>query len=77
LYPQRNGRASSQLWQSKKLLEDIPDQLLTPMVRLTATRHFYVDEIARLLDGHYFYPKRWIQDFSGDIIGVGYSVTLI
>lgn len=74
-YPQKNGSVISQLWHGSKLVKDIPDKLLTPMARLTATRHFYVDEVAQMKNGSLFLPKRWLLDASRELYAEGYAVT--
>ena len=47
----------SQAWHGSKMLEDAPDHLMTPMIRLNG-RVFYVNELVQRLND-WFLPLRW------------------
>jgi hypothetical protein len=49
----------SELWHGEKLLKEVPRGLLCPHF-IRGTSNFYVDELAKLNNGHFVIPVRWI-----------------
>jgi len=39
-------------------------------------RHYYIDELARLNDGKFVIPVRWLEDLKGNIFADAYQVVL-
>lgn len=72
LYPVISTNGISEVWHGEKLVKDIPDHVLTPMIKLEG-RHFYVGELVRLKCGRYFIPLRWIEK-DGEMQGEGHWV---
>ncbi|KAG8948539.1 hypothetical protein FRC03_000712 [Tulasnella sp. 419] len=58
-YPEYLGGKMSQVFHGSKMLEDLPDHLLTPTARAN-DRIFWVNELLQCTTGHYFIPKRYI-----------------
>ncbi|KAG9079195.1 hypothetical protein FRC06_007889, partial [Ceratobasidium sp. 370] len=58
-YPEDSGNYLSESWQAKKWREDAPLDQLTP-VYAQGGKLYYVNELARLHDGTFVIPKRWI-----------------
>ncbi|KAF8602668.1 hypothetical protein BDV93DRAFT_581297 [Ceratobasidium sp. AG-I] len=55
-----NGQRMTQVWHGAKMLYDMPDHLLTPMMRASSNGTiYYVDELVKLSDGRFFIPRRW------------------
>jgi hypothetical protein len=48
----------SQIWHGGKLLKDVPDHVLTPMIRHN-DKIYYVGELVQRTKG-WFLPLRWI-----------------
>lgn len=42
----------------------------------TQQRHFYIDELARLQDGHFVIPLRWLEDSNGRIFADAWRVEI-
>ncbi|EUC62448.1 hypothetical protein RSOL_420510, partial [Rhizoctonia solani AG-3 Rhs1AP] len=57
-YPHYNNNRMSQIWHGGKLLKDVPDRVLTPMIRHN-NRIYYVGELVERTQG-WFLPLRWI-----------------
>ncbi|KAH9920588.1 uncharacterized protein B0H18DRAFT_936500 [Fomitopsis serialis] len=55
-----NGKPITEVWQTKKWLVDVPDDLLTPMVRIHR-KDFYVHELVYCSDGTWFLPQRFFE----------------
>ncbi|EPS97810.1 hypothetical protein FOMPIDRAFT_1031788 [Fomitopsis schrenkii] len=52
------GGPVSEVWQSSKWLEDAPDDVLTPMIRL-GDKDYYIKELAYCCDQSWFIPMRF------------------
>ncbi|KAG8696511.1 hypothetical protein FRC09_008469 [Ceratobasidium sp. 395] len=59
IYPEDSGDYLSESWQAKKWRDEVPLEHLTPMYA-QGSKHYYVNELARLHDGTFVIPKRWI-----------------
>jgi hypothetical protein len=57
-YPHYDDNRMSQIWHGGKLLKDVPDHVLTPMIRHN-NQIYYVGELVRRKQG-WFVPLRWI-----------------
>jgi hypothetical protein len=51
----------SELWHGAKLCKELSPDLLTPMFDAGHGTHYYINEIAQLLDGHFIIPVHWIK----------------
>ncbi|KAG9089456.1 hypothetical protein FS749_001316 [Ceratobasidium sp. UAMH 11750] len=58
-YPEDSGNYLSESWQAKKWRDYVPLDQLTPMYA-QGGKLYYVNELARLHDGDFVIPKRWI-----------------
>jgi hypothetical protein len=38
-------------------------------------RHYYIDELARLKNGGFIIPVRWLEDNNGNVFADAYDVT--
>jgi hypothetical protein len=72
-YPDDSGSSLTQAWNGDKMLKDVPDHLLTPMIKYQNVI-YYVNELVRRKCGGWFIPKRWITK-NGSMHAVGYIVT--
>jgi hypothetical protein len=62
LYPEVTSTVTES-WQAGKWVNEVALDELTPMWadwQRSPNRHFYIDEIARLRDGRYLVPRRWV-----------------
>jgi hypothetical protein len=57
-YPHYDDNRVSQIWHGGKLLKDVPDHVLTPMVRHN-NKIYYVGELVQRTHG-WFLPLRWM-----------------
>jgi len=74
-YPEDGKGYMSQLWHGKKWLDDMPDDMVTPMVIHPETaEHYYVGEICQLKNGSYFIPTRWFRRKDEGLWGKGFAV---
>ncbi|TFY58537.1 hypothetical protein EVG20_g8108 [Dentipellis fragilis] len=77
LYPEVTT-SISESWQAGKWVEEIDLKHLTPMwadFENAPHHHFYVNELARLMNGQYVIPRRWITCKSVEYVEV-YAVHL-
>jgi hypothetical protein len=62
IYPEVEGPVT-ELWQAGKWVNDIDIDQQSPMwldLEKDRSRHFYVKELARLNDGSYVIPMKWV-----------------
>lgn len=57
-YPDWPTSGVSQAWHGRKVLQEVADELLTPMVKYGG-RIFYIGELVKRGPEHWFIPKRW------------------
>jgi len=57
-YPEFKDGTVEQIWHGRKWLRDVPDHLLTPMIRVSG-KIFYVGELVERKNGQFFLPTRW------------------
>ncbi|KAG8759812.1 hypothetical protein FRC11_001359 [Ceratobasidium sp. 423] len=57
-YPHYDDNRMSQIWHGGKLLKDVPDHVLTPMIRHN-NQIYYVGELVQRTKG-WFLPLRWV-----------------
>lgn len=72
-YPEFKDGAIEQIWHGHKMLRDVPDHLLTPMIKLCG-KIFYVGELVQLIDGMFFLPTRWFTK-NGYYWALGHATT--
>ena len=63
----------SEVWQTSKWLEDAPDDVLTPMVRLD-DKDFYIKELVYCRNQSWFIPMRFFTR-RGEMWAAGHSVS--
>lgn len=67
------GGPVSEVWQSSKWLEDAPDDVLTPMIRL-GDKDYYIKELAYCCDQSWFIPMRFFTR-KGEMWASGHRVS--
>ena len=72
-YLDNSGNSLSQAWNGDKMLKDVPNHLLTPMIRHKAVI-YYVNELVQCKCGGWFIPKQWVMKNSS-LHAVGHLVT--
>ncbi|KAH9978409.1 hypothetical protein BJV74DRAFT_879458 [Russula compacta] len=72
-YLDDSGSSLSQTWNADKMLKDVPDHLLTPMIKHQGVI-YYVNELVQCKCRAWFIPNRWITK-NGSMYAVGYFVT--
>jgi hypothetical protein len=61
-YPEVNTNGLvSEIWHGAKLCQELDPELLTPMFDAGHGTHYYVNELAQLIDGCLVIPVRWIK----------------
>lgn len=68
----RNG-VISEVYHAKKWRKDVDPHTLSPMYD-AGDRHYYIDEVARLKNGTYVIPVRWLEDEDGNVCADAYTV---
>ena len=61
-----------EIWHAQKWRKDIDLECLSPMYD-AGSKHFYVNELARLQDGSWVLPIRWVT-FRGSVYADAFSV---
>jgi len=75
-YPEDADGSMSQLWHGSKWLNDMPDDMATPMIIHPVTgEHYFVGEICQCKDGSLFIPTRWFTKKDQGMWAKGMSVT--
>lgn len=64
----------SEVYHGQKWHKDVDRHTLSPMYD-AGDRHSYIDELARLRDGNYVIPVRWLEDNDGIIFLDAFPVT--
>ena len=65
----------SEVYHAQKWRKDTDRRILSPMYD-DGNRHFYIDELARLKNGHFVIPLRWLEDHNGNVLADAYAVTV-
>ncbi|KAJ6632455.1 hypothetical protein B0H10DRAFT_1770681 [Mycena sp. CBHHK59/15] len=74
-YPEDGSNKLGQVWHGDKMVRDIPDHLLTPTIRHNGVI-YYVNELVKRKENHWFLPKRWLtRSVGGIMLASGYHVT--
>ena len=65
----------SEVYHAQKWRKDVDRHILSPMYD-GGSRHYYIDELARLKNGDFVIPLRWLEDNEGNVLADAYTVTL-
>ncbi|KAF8153401.1 hypothetical protein B0H34DRAFT_754825 [Crassisporium funariophilum] len=65
----------SEVWHAEKWRHDVDRHVLSPMYD-DGNRHFFIDEPARLKDGSFVIPLRWLEDSEGKIWAEAWQIGL-
>jgi hypothetical protein len=71
-YPEDAKGSLGEVWHGTKMVREVPDHILTPMIRHNGSA-YYVGELVKCTGGGWFLPKRWIRRDSV-MHAVGYRV---
>jgi hypothetical protein len=64
----------SEVYHAQKWRKDVDRHTLSPMYD-AGDRHYYIDEPARLKNGDFIIPVRWLEDNDGNVFADAYAVT--
>ena len=64
----------SEVYHAQKWWKDVDRHTLSPMYD-AGDRHYYIDELARLKNGNFIIPVRWLEDNDGNVFADAYAVT--
>lgn len=64
----------SEVYHAQKWRKDVDRHTLSPMYD-AGDRHYYIDELARLKNGDFIIPVRWLEDNDGNVFADAYAVT--
>ena len=70
----RNG-IISEVYHAQKWRKDVDPHTLSPMYD-AGNCHYYINELARLNNGKFVIPMRWLEDVNGKIFADAYAVTI-
>jgi hypothetical protein len=59
-YPEIPDGTASEVWHFEKWRRDMPRHALSPMFDQNG-KHYYIDEVARMQNGEYVIPLRWVM----------------
>ena len=65
----------SEVYHAQKWRKDVDRHMLSPMYD-GGSSHYYIDELARLKNGDFVIPLRWLEDNEGNVLADAYTVTL-
>lgn len=65
----------SEVYHAQKWRKEINRHILSPMYD-AGSRHYYIDELARLKNGRLIIPVRWLEDNDGEVFADAYAVHL-
>ncbi len=71
--PELTPNQLKEVWQADKWLLEVPDDVLTPMIRQDG-KDFYVNELTYCQDGQWFIPERYFE-YQGNTFALGRAVT--
>jgi hypothetical protein len=69
----RNG-VISEVYHAQKWRKDVDRHTLSPMYD-AGNCHYYIDELARLKNGTFIIPVRWLKDEDGNSYADAWAVT--
>ena len=58
--PELTENSVKEVWQAEKWLYDVPNEILTPMVRVR-DKDFYIHELLYCTSGTWFIPQRFFE----------------
>jgi hypothetical protein len=64
----------SEVYHAQKWHKDVDRHTLSPMYD-AGNRHYYIDELARLKNGNFIIPVRWLEDNDKNVFADAYAVT--
>ncbi|THG97104.1 hypothetical protein EW026_g4840 [Hermanssonia centrifuga] len=70
--PELTPNQLKEVWQADKWLLEVPDDVLTPMIRQDG-KDFYVNELTYCQDGQWFIPERYFE-YQGNTFALGRAV---
>jgi len=71
-YPEDSKGKLGEVWHGTKMLSDVPDHILSPMIRHNGCV-YYVGELVKCTNNSWFLPKRWIM-CDGSMHAAGHRV---
>lgn len=69
------GGIISEVYHAQKWRQDVDRHILSPMYD-AGSRHFYIDELARLKSGDFVIPVRWLEDTNKNVFADAFAVVL-
>ena len=69
------GGVISEVYHACKWRKDADPRTLSPMYD-AGNCHYYINELARLNNGKFVIPMRWLEDVNGKIFADAYAVTI-
>jgi hypothetical protein len=67
--------AISEVFHAQKWRQDVDRHTLSPMYD-AGSRHYYIDELARLKNRDFVIPVRWLEDIDKNVFADAYAVVL-
>ncbi|EKM48298.1 uncharacterized protein PHACADRAFT_109167 [Phanerochaete carnosa HHB-10118-sp] len=75
VYPEVPEGGIREVWHANKWRHEMDTRMLSPMYDASAGKHFYVDELAKLQDGTFVIPIRWVV-VHGEVHADAFTVTI-
>ena len=69
------GGVVSEVYHAQKWRQDVDRRTLSPMYD-AGNRHYYIDELARLKNGDFVIPVRWLEDVDKNVFADAYTVVV-
>jgi len=70
-----SGGVISEVYHAQKWRQDVDRHALSPMYN-AGNCHYYIDELARLKDGSFVIPVRWLEDVDKNVFADAYTVVV-
>lgn len=64
----------SEVYHAQKWRKEVDRHALSPMYD-AGNCHYYIDELARLKNGEFVIPLRWLEDEDGNVFADAYAVS--